>query len=72
VSPKSKSPIMTPNVGRKGSTKKPKEPLRECDMNDEVFENFKEGRRDDFNKVAKIKDKKRTQAERRSTGKRIK
>jgi len=72
VSPKSKSPAMTPNVGRKGSTKKPKEPLRECDMNDEVFENFKEGRRDDFNKVAKIKDKKRTQAERRSTGKRIK
>lgn len=36
------------------------------------FEDFKNNRRADFAKIAKIKDKKRTQAERRSTGRRIK
>jgi len=36
------------------------------------FDDYKDNRRRDFAKVMKIKDKKRTQAERRSTGKRVK
>ena len=41
-------------------------------VDEDGFEDAKDGRRQDFAKVTKIKDKKRTQAQRRSTGKRVK
>ena len=45
--------------------------VTEVDQED-LFSDEKDSRRRDFAKVAKIKDKKRTQAARRSTGKRVK
>lgn len=65
-----KTPSPTPRLTRKATPPKKKE--TPAVMNDEVFENYKEDRRNDFNKVNKIKDKKKIQAEKKGTGKRIK
>ncbi len=39
---------------------------------DDGFQDYKDSLRQDFDKIVKIKDKKRSQAERRSTGRKIK
>ena len=65
TSPESKSPVASPKAERK-----PK--VTEKVMEEEMFEDDKDSRRRDFAKVAKIKDKKRAQAERKSINKRIK
>ena len=65
TAPESKSPVASPKAERK-----PK--VTEKVMEEEMFEDDKDSRRRDFAKVAKIKDKKRAQAERKSINKRIK
>jgi len=64
---KTSEPNLSPRQNRKEARKQNK-----VDELDEVITTIKENRRNDFIKNANIKDKKRNEATRRSTGKRVK
>jgi len=65
------NPAVSPKVSPKAEKKKTKTVTTSI-MEEEIVQDFKADRRTDFLKVTKIKDKKRTQAERRSKGRKTK
>ena len=67
------SPSCSPKGSMSGEKRRRRKPEKEKkeEEEEEEEENSKDGRREDYAKNIRIRDKKRTDAQRKSTGKRI-